>query len=91
MSGGSFNYLHNVSPDDLDHRIEDLESMSRALSEMGFYEISKKFNDFIKELEKMRQKKEDFLIKYDGVMKAVEWYYSADWSKESVAEAVKNL
>ena len=91
MSGGSFNYLCHVQPEDLDNRIEDLESMSRALSDLGYEKIGQKIDDFIKELNKMNNKKQKFLDKYSDIMQAVEWFYSADSSFKNVEEEAKKL
>jgi hypothetical protein len=91
MSGGSFNYLHNASPYELDDRTQDLADMSKALEELGYKNLSREFRKFLVEMGKMIEKKEKFLSKYGKLMKAVEWYYSADWSFEDVQKEAEKL
>lgn len=93
MSGGSFGYLcHAADFDDglkLAIKLEDLKAMRDALRSEGADDAA----DATAEMVSMT---EDFIAKMESkgkslskVWKAMEWFYSGDWGKERLDEALK--
>lgn len=93
MSGGSFGYLCMAADHDgglkLATKLEDLKAMRDAL-------LSEGANDAAEETAEMISMTEDFIARMESkgdslskVWKAMEWFYSGDWGKERLDEALK--
>ena len=89
MSGGSFNYLCYKETEDLFNRISDLEDMRESLIKYGYEDIAKdtqRLIEYIKSAECVIGTLKDML---KPVFHAVEWYESADYSKETMIEILE--
>ena len=89
MSGGSFNYLCYRDTEALFNRISDLEDMRESLIEYGYEDIAKdtqRLIEYIKSAECVIGTLKDML---EPVFHAVEWYESADYSKETMIEILE--
>lgn len=89
MSGGSFNYLCCREIEDLFYHISDLEDMRESLIKYGYEDIAKdtqRLIEYIKSAECVIGTLKDML---EPVFRAVEWYESADYSKETMIEILE--
>ena len=89
MSGGSFNYLCYKETEDLFNRISDLEDMRESLIKYGYEDIAKdtqRLIEYIKLAECVISTLKGML---EPVFHAVEWYESADYSKETMIEILE--
>ena len=89
MSGGSFNYLCYRDTEALFNRLSDLEDMRESLIQYGYEDIAKdtqRLIEYIKSAECVIGTLKDML---EPVFHAVEWYESADYSKETMIEILE--
>lgn len=89
MSGGSFNYLCYKDTEALFNRLSDLEDMRESLIQYGYEDIAKdtqRLIEYIKSAECVIGTLKDML---EPVFHAVEWYESADYSKETMIEILE--
>ena len=89
MSGGSFNYLCYKDTEDLFNHISDLEDMRESLIKYGYEDIAKdtqRLIEYIKSAKCVIGTLKDML---EPVFHAVEWYESADYSKDTMIEVLE--
>lgn len=89
MSGGSFNYLCHKEAEDLFNHISDLENMRESLIKYGYEDIAKdtqRLIEYIKSAKCVIGTLKDML---EPVFHAIEWYESADYSKETMIEILE--
>lgn len=86
MSGGSFNYLCYADAGELLSRSEDLASMASELRALGY--DARDVAERTESLLKLRQHIADEVEALSSVWHAVEWWCSADWSREQVFIAI---
>lgn len=89
MGGGSFNYLCYRDTEALFNRLSDLEDMRESLIQYGYEDIAKdtqRLIEYIKSAECVIGTLKDML---EPVFHAVEWYESADYSKETMIEILE--
>ena len=91
MSGGSWNYLYLKEIDDLMQRsnIETLEEMADYLNQNGYEDVAKDTRRLVEYIRSAKIRVETLFEMLSPVFKAVEWYYSADWGKYKVDEAIE--
>lgn len=90
MSGGSFSYLCMKDPQQLIESEEILQEMSDWLAREGYKEAANGTQSLIEEIRIFINRIEAKAESLQDVWKAVEWYSSSDWGKDSVDEAVEN-
>lgn len=90
MSGGSFEYLYTKWSDDLasGEALRNLEAMAEDLAGQGYADASREAYDLLHDVRAALVRWESHLVRLEGVFKAVEFYRSADWSKETVEHAM---
>lgn len=89
MSGGSLNYLYCKEPTELFYHLEDLEMAEQYLLAHGYKDIAldvRRLMEYIKSAENRITVLADQLEK---VFKAVEWYISADYSKDTMLKVLE--
>ena len=91
MSGGSWGYLYSMEFDELVQysSVELLEGMSDYLNSNGYEDVAKDVRRLVEYIKSARIRIETLHEMLSPVFKAVEWYDSADWSKDSVDEAIE--
>ena len=85
MSGGSFNYLYckeNIG--DLLYHTDDLDDMREALIKYGYEDIAKDTQRLIEYIKSAEVRVTVLAKNLQGVFKAVEYYESGDWGKETM-------
>lgn len=89
MSGGSYEYLYTKDADDLvnSHHAE-LQRMIDRLIGLGYDDVADELIQLQLSIRSYRLRAEAILRRTSGVMKAVEWVDSADWSLPRIQEAV---
>lgn len=89
MSGGSFNYLCDREPGELQDRTDELTDMARYLRGRGNEREARETERIIERItafyEEIRARTQD--LHY--VWKAAEWYRSGDWDAASITSAVE--
>lgn len=91
MSGGSWGYLFSKEVDELVQysSVELLEEMSDYLNSNGYEDVAKDVSRLVEYIKSARIRIETLHEMLSPVFKAVEWYDSADWSKDKVDEAIE--
>nr|DAZ41551.1 MAG TPA: hypothetical protein [Caudoviricetes sp.] len=91
MSGGSWGYLYSREVDELVQcgSIELLEEMADYLNSSGYKDVAKDVRRLVEYIKSARIRIETLHEMLSPVFKAVEWYDSADWSKERVDAAIE--
>lgn len=90
MSGGSFNYLYcKRDLDDLLYHTDDLDNMREALIKYGYEDIAKDTQRLIEYIKSAKIRVETLAGNLEKVFKAVEYYESADWGKETMLKILE--
>lgn len=91
MSGGSWSYLYSREVDELiqPENIELLEDMADYLNQNGYEDVAKDTRRLVEYIKSAKIRVETLFEILSPVFKAVEWYYSADWGKYRVDEAIE--
>ena len=91
MSGGSWGYLYSKEFDELVQysSVELLEGMSDYLNSNGYEDVAKDVSRLVEYIKSARIRIETLHEMLSPVFEAVEWYDSADWSKDKVDEAIE--
>lgn len=89
MSGGSFNYLCYKETEDLFNRTSDLEDMRESLIKYGYEDIAKDTQRLIEYIKSAKCTIDTLKEILEPVFHAVEWYESADYSKETMIEILE--
>jgi len=93
MSGGSFNYLcvaaDHEEPLRIAQKLEDIKSMRDALMSEGATDAADATGEIVSMIEKFFDELESKASKLYPLWEAMEWYYSGDWGKEDLDEALK--
>jgi len=91
VSGGSFNYLCDKRGGDLRAAVADVRAMRDELVAFdtvpGLAAALRTFDDLLRMIDR-DDPMDAAAERLRGVMKAVEWWRSSDWSAESVREAL---
>lgn len=91
MSGGSWNYLYSKDIDDImqGSDIELLEEMADYLNQNGYEDVAKDTRQLVEYIKSAKIRVETLFEMLSPVFKAVEWYCSVDWGKDSVDKAIE--
>jgi len=90
MSGGSFNYLYcKENIDDLLYHTDDLDNMREALIKYGYEDIAKDTQRLIEYIKSAEVRVTVLAKKLQGVFKAVEYYESSDWGKDTMLKKLE--
>jgi hypothetical protein len=69
--------------------MDELQSMADRLAELGYAnDAARETQTLLLEIRAFRNRATPVLDRLEGVWKSVEWWTSADWSEESVREAL---
>lgn len=92
MSSGSWCYLYSKEVDDLMKcsSIGLLEDMVDRLIESGYEDVAKDTRQLVEHIKSAKAKIETLFEQLRPIFKAVEWYDSADWSKDNLDKAVED-
>lgn len=91
MSGGSFGYLYTSDPTEMPSRVRTVRDMAEALMRSGIPRAkgaATELNEYADMLEATTAEISRLHHRLADVMHAVEWWYSSDWGKDQVAEAL---
>lgn len=89
MSGGSLNYLYcKDEVDELLNEIPDMEYVEKYLIEEGYKDISMDVRRLIEYILTATNKNKCLSSQLSQVFKAVEWYESGDYSKETLIKVL---
>ena len=89
MSGGSHNYLCYAEMPDIIGRTEDMEEMEQDLIELGYTDIAKDVRRLIEYCKSAQIRIGVLFEQLEDVFHDVEWYRSADISKETLIERLE--
>lgn len=86
MSGGSWNYLCYKDVDELmnDSSTELLQDMADRLNSAGFEDVAKDTQRLVEYIKLASIRIETLFETLSPVFKAVEWFDSGDWGKETL-------
>lgn len=87
MSGGSLNYLCYKEPKQLFDHIDDMEEVEFVLLRAGYADIAKDVRRLIEYVKTAENRISVLRDKLENVFHAVEWYCSADYSRDSLIAA----
>lgn len=90
MSGGSWNYLYCKDVDELMNgsSTELLQDMVDRLNSAGFKDVAKDTQRLVEYIKSARIRIETLFEALSPVFKAVEWFDSGDWGKETLNNEV---
>ena len=89
MSGGSFNYLYCKEPEELLNCIWDIEDMAEELTKMNYLDVAADMTRLAEYIKSARIRIGVLSEQLRPVMKAVEWYKSADIGEDSLKKAIE--
>ena len=89
MSGGSFNYLYCKEPDELLNSIWDIEDMAEELTKMNYLDVAADMTRLAEYIKSAQIRIGVLSEQLRPVMKAVEWYKSADIGEDSLKKAIE--
>lgn len=92
MSGGAFNYLCYMEASELLNSKEELTSMVGSLRKYGYPDIAEDAIELIRKIEEVKKimgAADEYRESLEDVFHAVEWYESADYSKETMLEVLE--
>lgn len=89
MSGGSFNYLYCKDIEDLMNSERDLADMREILIKYGYEDIAKDAQRLIEYIKSAKCTIGTLAEMLEPVFHAVEWYESADYSKETMIKVLE--
>lgn len=91
MSGGSYDYLcFRTELSDIAQHERDIEDMRIALVKYGYTDIAEDAEELIKRIVSARIGIESLAQQLSDVFKAVEWYESYDYSKETMVKVLED-
>lgn len=87
MSGGSFDYMFQRAPEQVEHYGQELQRMADACTEVGLTDSAEMLRSMAERL------CEDAMLleRRHALLKAVEWMCSGDTGPEEVAKAYADL
>lgn len=90
MSGGSWNYLYCKDVDELMNgsSTELLQDMADRLNSAGFEDVAKDTQRLVEYIKSASIRIETLFEALSPVFKAVEWFDSGDWGKETLNNEV---
>ena len=88
MSGGSYNYLCHCDAEDIFAKTKDIQDMASRLSELGYVDAATETESILLVRNNYVSRMQARLNRLTPIWKAVEWYDSGDWGKESIEEEV---
>lgn len=90
MSGGSFDYLYAKTAGQLfdggSETDEQLESMANALDSIDATRAAADLRSMLGDIRSTRLRVDSRMAELEGVMHAVEWWHSCDWSEAQARE-----
>ena len=91
MSGGSFNYLYCKEPEQLfdNSVIGDLADMEVILLTRNYTDVARDVRRLIEYIKSARNRVDVLQAQLKPVLKAVEWYESADYGDTDLAKAIE--
>ena len=89
MSGGSFNYLYCKDTEDLFKEVYYIDAMCEELEKMDFMDAARDMRRLSEYIKSAYNRVDVLAEKLRPVMKAVEWYKSADYAKDDVLKAIE--
>lgn len=89
MSGGSLNYLCYKGPDELFNYIEEMEAVELVLLGHGAQDIARDVRRLIEYVKSAEIRIAVLAENLRGVFKAVEWYSSGDYGKDSLLDQLE--
>lgn len=89
MSGGSHNYLCCSQMPDIISRTTDMEEMEQILIEFGYTDIAKDVRRLIEYCRSVQIRVGVLFEQLEDVFHDVEWYCSADISKETLIKRLE--
>lgn len=89
MSGGSHNYLCYAEMPDIIGRTADMEQMEQDLIELGYADIAKDVRRLIEYCKSAQIRIGVLFEQLEDVFHDVEWYHSADISKETLIKRLE--
>ena len=86
MSGGSWDYLYSKDIDELMNgsSAESLQDMADRLNSAGFEDVAKDTQRLVEYIKSASIRIETLFEGLSPVFKAVEWFDSGDWGKETL-------
>ena len=89
MSGGSHNYLCYAEMPDIIGRTADMEQMEQDLIKLGYTDIAKDIRRLIEYCLSAENRISVLFEKLSPVFHDIEWYHSADISKETLIKRLE--
>lgn len=92
MSGGAYNYIYQRDVMDLLERKEELYDIIKSLNQHGYDDIAEDTKELfykIGDIKNKIQEVERYREALENVFKAVEWYESGDYSKDTMIEILE--
>lgn len=89
MSGGSYDYLYCKEPAEMFENVLYIDDMAATLTKLNYLDVARDMTRLSEYIKTAYNRIEVLSVQLRPVMKAVEWYESADYSKENVKEAVE--
>lgn len=92
MSGGAYYYVYCRDVIDLLERRGELYEIIKSLNRYDYEDIAKDTQEFIHRIENIKtqiQEAEKYRKTLKNVFKAVEWYESGDYSKDTMIEILE--
>lgn len=92
MSGGSFNYLHHAEGlEELMRKRNDLQDMRTAMATHEFTEeVGDATQELIDVLDRADKEIKQKIYELKDVWHAFEYWYSADWGRGEVEDAIQD-
>lgn len=89
MSGGSLNYLYCKEPSQLFFYIEDIEQVEAFLMQKGYADIARDVRRLIEYIKSAENRIGVLSDQLNDVFHAVEWYISADYGPDTLADKLE--
>ena len=89
MSGGSYNYLYNKDPEELLVKANDIDDMAETLMKMGYEDVARDMFRLSEYIRSAYIRIDVLSEQLKPIMKAVEWYESADIGADGLQKAVE--
>lgn len=89
MSGGSLNYLCYKEPVELFNHLDDLEQVEQQLLAIGYKDIAQDVRRLMEYIKSAENRIGVLAEQLENVFHAVEWYIDADYSKNTLIEALE--
>lgn len=90
MSGGSFSYLcYKTDISEICEYSDELERMRESLIKYGYEDIARDTQRLIEYIKSAKIRIETLAEQLNNVFHAVEWYESADYSKDTMIKELE--